>query len=235
MLNAAYHFPALPSSHAQVPLSEKVLLSLSSALSSLDDTHLHPSELEILNRRKQPQAKREYLSSRYCIKTLAQHFFPQYAHLPLKRWHSAFNEQEKALQLFVDGQLLDINLVISHSHGHIAVAMTQGRQSLLGLDIEMRDAKRRFAKLAAHFYPEVEARDIGNNVDTFFRVWTLKEAYAKAAKQSISTLLSQPILPLLECCPAQVYCQQWRQFDLSLITAKAEVELIRLAPATADE
>ncbi|WP_158684703.1 4'-phosphopantetheinyl transferase family protein [Pseudoalteromonas sp. T1lg48] len=183
----------------------------------------------------QPQAKREYLSSRHCIKTLAKQLFPQYAHIPLTRWQSVFDEQEKALQLYIDGQLLDVNVVISHSHGHIAVAMTQGQQSLLGLDIEKRDANRRFAKLAAHFYPEVEARDIGNDVDTFFRVWTLKEAYAKAAKQSISTLLSQPILPLLERFPAQVYCQPWRQFDLSLITAKAEVELIDLVLTTAGE
>ncbi|WP_105264874.1 4'-phosphopantetheinyl transferase family protein [Pseudoalteromonas sp. T1lg76] len=234
MFNAAYRFPALPKATPSVPISEKVLLSLSAAI-ELDEAHLHPGELEVLNRRKQPQAKREYLSSRYFIKTLAQRLFPQYAQAPLTSWQSVFNEQERALQLFIDGQLLDINVVISHSHGHIAVAITQGQQSLLGVDIEKRDANRRFEKLAAHFYPEVEARDIGNNVDTFFRVWTLKEAYAKAAKQSISTLLSQPILPLLERCPAQVYCQQWRQFDLSLITAKTEVEVIRLAPAAAGE
>ncbi|WP_105199851.1 4'-phosphopantetheinyl transferase family protein [Pseudoalteromonas sp. T1lg10] len=234
MFNAAYRFPALPKTTPSVPISEKVLLSLSAAI-ELDEAHLHPGELEVLNRRKQPQAKREYLSSRYFIKTLAQRLFPQYAQAPLASWQSVFNEQERALQLFIDGQLLDINVVISHSHGHIAVAITQGQQSLLGVDIEKRDASRRFEKLAAHFYPEVEARDIGNNVDTFFRVWTLKEAYAKAAKQSISTLLSQPILPLLERCPAQVYCQQWRQFDLSLITAKTEVEVIRLAPAAAGE
>ena len=151
------------------------------------------------------------------------------------QFETRFNEQSKRLEVFANNELLDVNVVISHSHQHVGVALSLGSRTVLGLDIEKIDEKRPFQKLAAHFYPKQEACAIGDNVDTFFRVWTLKEAFAKAAKQSISTLLSHPILPLLENIQAQVLCEQWQQFDVSLITATEQVQFIDLAPTIAGE
>ena len=50
----------------------------------------------------------------------------------------------------------------------------------------------------------------------FYRIWTLKEALAKAVKQPIARLLSQHIAPML--APYTVISGQYLDFDLSLIT-----------------
>ncbi|MFY8275089.1 4'-phosphopantetheinyl transferase family protein [Pseudoalteromonas sp. SSDWG2] len=210
------------------------LVTLCSA-HTLAHTHLHHSERVILARRKQPKAKAEYLTSRWCIKQLIKQAHPELIDIPMARFNTVFNEVSKSLDVYVDEQLLDVNVVISHSHGHVAVALVMGKNTLLGLDIEKIDAKRPFMKLAAHYYPDDEVHVIGDNVENFFRVWTLKEAYAKAAKQNISTLLSQAILPLIAQLDGHIYTTQWQAFDVSLITAVQDVAIIDLAPAVAGE
>ncbi len=237
MLHPDYQFQALPIAQAHQACANNVSTTLLTLIQAkgMQSSHLHENELAVLARRKQPKAQQEYLVSRWCIKELVKILKPEYASLPHNQLETRFNEQVKQLQVYANNDLLDINVVISHSHQHVGVAATLNAQTVLGLDIEKIDEKRPFQKLAAHFYPKQEATEIGDNVDIFFRVWTLKEAYAKAAKQSISTLLSQPILPLLENIHAQVLCEQWQQFDVSLITATERVQFIDLAPTTVGE
>lgn len=237
MLNPAYRFSPLPTDTEQhAKHGDVVLLYCAKAHGELDDAHLHRTEQAVLAKRKKTQAQQEYRATRWAIKQLARQLYPQYRDYPLAAWCSEFDVEQAQLILSIDGHPLDARVVISHAHGHIAVAMTRGT-ALLGVDIEKIDNARAFEKLAAHYYPAAETRDIGRDVETFFRVWTLKEAYAKATKQPIATLLGQPILELIGALDGQVYCQELfaGHFDISLITDPQRPVLTVNLPAAVDE
>ncbi|HBW98060.1 MULTISPECIES: 4'-phosphopantetheinyl transferase family protein [unclassified Pseudoalteromonas] len=155
--------------------------------------YLSPFELSVINRRKRMQAKQEYLASRILLKQLAKHIQPQYAHIPLNKMSTHFNEECSKLQLHINHTV--INTCISHSHGLVGVALNVTKAEF-GFDIEKINLKRPFEKLAKHFYHKAEIAlitaplAIKEQAHRFFRIWTLKEALAKATSRPIAQLLS---------------------------------------------
>jgi 4'-phosphopantetheinyl transferase len=139
------------------------------------------------------QAKQEYLASRILLKQLAKHTQPQYAHIPLNKMSTHFNEECSKLQLHINHTV--INTCISHSHGLVGVALNVTKAEF-GFDIEKINLKRPFEKLAKHFYHKAEIAlitaplAIKEQAHRFFRIWTLKEALAKATSRPIAQLLS---------------------------------------------
>ncbi len=77
----------------------------------------------------------------------------------------------------------DIFISLSHSKGTVAVAVGE---KPLGIDIELiRPVSGKLKKRVCKEAPETD--------EEFFRVWTLKEAYLKAAGISFSKMLSLDI------------------------------------------
>ena len=177
---------------------------------------LSAHEISILERRKLESAKREYLASRYLIKQLAQQFFAYEA----AELTTFFDEHTARLVIKYQNNTLPLSLVISHSKGWVAVYLAHEPERM-GIDLEFMSQKRPFLKLAKHFYHQDEVREIeaANPMsDTFFRIWTLKEALAKAVAMPIAQLLSPNVYDGYAKHNLAAYSCQINGFDFSMAT-----------------
>lgn len=93
-------------------------------------------------------------------------------------------------------ELTGAELCCSIAHSERGVAVALGRGSALGVDLEWRRL-RRFQVLAAHYFHPREADELASlpdhqQAEAFYRLWTRKEAMAKAAGTGITlaTLVS---------------------------------------------
>lgn len=182
---------------ANLPMVNKGILLFDAAKLDVSQFNLpdslSPFELSVINRRKSPQAKQEYLATRILLKQLVKIAKPQYANTPLYNMSTQFDEVSAKLQLHVNGEI--INTCISHSHSFVGVALNLANTEF-GFDIEKISLKRPFEKLAKHFYHADEITLITKpsntqaQANTFFRIWTLKESLAKATSRPIAHLLS---------------------------------------------
>jgi len=182
---------------ANLPMGNKGILLFDAAKLDVSQFNLpdslSPFELSVINRRKSPQAKQEYLATRILLKQLVKIAKPQYANTPLYNMSTQFDEVSAKLQLHVNGEI--INTCISHSHSFVGVALNLANTEF-GFDIEKISLKRPFEKLAKHFYHADEITLITKpsntqaQANTFFRIWTLKESLAKATSRPIAHLLS---------------------------------------------
>lgn len=182
---------------AKLPLANHSILLFNAKTLELSDFNLPDClssfELSVINRRKSPQAKQEYLASRLLLKHLIKITQPQYVLVALNKMSTEFDETSSKLKIHVGDDV--INTCISHSHGLVGVALNLDK-SEFGFDIEKVSLKRPFEKLAKHFYHNDEitlitkSTKIQTQADTFFRIWTLKESLAKATSRPIAKLLS---------------------------------------------
>lgn len=67
---------------------------------------------------------------------------------------------------------------ISHSGSVVTAAAT--RQGRLGIDVELHRSGRRFGEIAEYAFGPEEAGEAATSEQDFYRIWTLREAMAKA-------------------------------------------------------
>lgn len=98
----------------------------------------------------------------------------------------------------VDGRAVDVGFNVSHSgrHGLIALAPS-GR---VGVDVEECVPRRDFDRLSEAVFGPRERADLaavagGERIRLFFRLWTLKEAVAKALGTGLSFDVSRFEIP----------------------------------------
>lgn len=91
---------------------------------------------------------------------------------------------EKYMKPFIEcGGKLKYN--ISHSGGYILLAFTYGSE--VGVDIEKKDDSFDVMSLINVLHPVERTAVLENgNVDTFYTIWTAKEAYVKAIGKGFS-------------------------------------------------
>jgi 4'-phosphopantetheinyl transferase len=78
---------------------------------------------------------------------------------------------------------------LSHSHGRIAVAVAWSVQ--IGIDVE-RHRPRDFVALADQAFGPVEQREVAaEGLGAFYRIWTLREAMAKATGDGLTLVLNR--------------------------------------------
>ena len=172
---------------------------------------LFDNELSIFEGRKKLLAKKEYVTSRFLIKSIiSQHFNIAYHTLTL-----CFNSTLKKLQAKVNNKLLPINISLAHSKGMVFFVIDEESVSL-GIDIEYQDSSRDINTLSKNFFHPSECIVIANDEqEKFYQLWTLKESLAKATKQSIFELLAQNTMQILKDFNYQV--AQHDGFQLALI------------------
>jgi 4'-phosphopantetheinyl transferase len=185
-------------------------------------------ELSVINRRKSPTAKQEYLASRLLLKMLVKTALPEFAHVALNTITTNFNHTTAKLELHINDCV--INTCISHSHGFVGVALNS-KNNTFGFDLEKISLTRPFEKLAKHFYHSDEVTLITlqpntqSQANTFFRIWTLKESIAKATSRPIAKLLSPNVFTELAVANlasnSQVVSTQTEAFDLTLVHKKS--------------
>jgi 4'-phosphopantetheinyl transferase len=88
----------------------------------------------------------------------------------------------------VDGQS-GPSVSLSHTPGLIAVAVASG--GLIGIDVE-RHCRRDFVALADHGFGPSEQQEVAvGGLDAFYRIWTLREATAKATGEGLALVLNR--------------------------------------------
>lgn len=181
---------------------------------SLAPKYLHSKELLVFERRKKLLAKKEYLASRFIIKTL------------IANWHDCsfemlnvcFNTVKNRLEVFKDKELLPYRVSLSHSKGQVFVAVTQENNEL-GVDIESIDIKRQIRKLTESFFHSKEQALVElNGAEEFYKLWTLKEAVAKMRGQAVMTILGEDITAL----SSEIFAMSatYHDFSIALVSSK---------------
>jgi len=98
-----------------------------------------------------------------------------------------------------------IRFNLSHSKDHALIAFTVGRE--VGVDIEHERKGIECLELAKRFfsgseYEELRNMDAVERVSAFYRCWTRKEAYIKAAGKGLSMPLDSFSVPVKRSCRA---------------------------------
>ncbi|MAD02698.1 MAG: hypothetical protein CMK65_03605 [Pseudoalteromonas sp.] len=181
-------------------------------------------ELCVLEKRKVPAAKQEYLATRLTLKYLYKHAYP-HDDLALNEISSQFDDKDSKLKLHTPVRE-SVWACLSHSNGLIGAALNPAQQ-LLGFDIEQSNKPRPFIKLAKHFYHQDEV-DLISSFDApdeqaqcFFRIWTLKEALAKASAQPIAKLLAPNVFEEIRKHNFCASSNCIEGFDISVVAQKS--------------
>lgn len=137
-----------------------------------------------------------------------------------------------------------IEFNISHSDQCILIAISMKNQ--LGVDIEKINTEINYESLSKRFFSERENEYFRNiepdkQLDTFYAIWTRKEAFIKATGQGIaygldkfSVATDRILRSKVEFESKEKNCKEWFCFDLmkvehyktALCTDNVEIELI---------
>jgi 4'-phosphopantetheinyl transferase len=137
---------------------------------------LSPGELKRAEEMASPQRRRSFLARRQMARqVLAEATGTAPAELVLERRCERCGELHPASPLGGAGE--PVWWSASRSEGLAAIAIAHRR---VGLDLERRDARPRWERIARRFFSAAEHRAIGGSPERFLELWTLKEAYLKA-------------------------------------------------------
>lgn len=95
-----------------------------------------------------------------------------------------------------------VNFNVAHSRDLAIYVISD--EFAVGIDLEYVDHRRQVINIAKRYFSNAEQKLIMESGDryaqqkTFFKAWTLKEAYAKATGQGIANILNLDIVPLLD-------------------------------------
>ena len=181
-------------------------------LATLARDYLHPLEQAVFARRKHTQAQQEFIASRCLLKA----YVSKHAHYLYRELAVLFDDQSSCLQVIHAGQLLPMSCCISHSHGQVLLAISMSPLAQLGVDLEHCSTRRSLSKLANRYYHEQELQACAQRPErSLYRIWTLKEALAKAIKQPLAALLRENVFS--HCARFNVVSTDYTDFDISVI------------------
>jgi len=205
-------------------------------ISSLAERYLHPLERAVFGKRKQQQAQQEYLASRTMIKTYAS----QCLGYNFAELYVLFDDQDNCLNIYHNGSVIPLRCCISHSHGQVLIVLIPQKSAQpiqLGVDLEWISTKRSLEKVAKHYYHPKELQACMTQTEivsegtakalhpqTLYRIWTLKEALAKAIKQPIAKLIRDNVFSHSEQLNVRsgsyksANAEYGEEFDLSIIS-----------------
>jgi 4'-phosphopantetheinyl transferase len=152
-------------------------------LASVDDVDLaaapdvfSPQERARADRMLSPGRRRRFLARRWMARTLlARELGKDPGGLVLERSCERCGELHPVSPLVAGSRRVWWSA--SSSAGRAAVAISGWR---VGLDLENRDERPRWERIARRFYSEDEQSAVAGSPTRFLEYWTLKEAYLKA-------------------------------------------------------
>jgi phosphopantetheinyl transferase len=117
----------------------------------------------------------------------------RYADVPPTDWRFATNDYGKPSIESIDPQVRALSFSLSHTRGFVACAITANAP--LGVDVERIDQSLRVQEIADRYFSEKEAAWLRQCSDglrniRFAELWTLKEAFLKAASVGLSESLA---------------------------------------------
>lgn len=126
-------------------------------------------------------------------RVLVRHMLSTYASAPPGGWRFQRSSSGKPA-LVPSLELPDLRFNLSHTRGLVAAVVAVGRE--VGIDAELADERVDYVGIArAYFSPSevqmIESRSGAGQLETFFALWTIKEAYLKAQGEGLLGSLSQ--------------------------------------------
>ncbi len=180
-------------------------------LSALAYQLLGDHEQVLFQQRKSLMAQKEYLTSRFLIKTLIS----KRLRLPYQEIQLSFNSRSQKLEAIYHHQPLAVNISLAHSKGMVFFAICDAR-TFIGVDIEYQNLNRSILPLAEAFFHPEEFKTLSKSSHLkFYQLWTLKESLAKAKGVSVLELLGQDTLQLLKTF--QYTFSEYDNFQLAAI------------------
>ncbi|MGC3833177.1 4'-phosphopantetheinyl transferase family protein [Moritella viscosa] len=199
----------------------------SKQITSFAEHYLHPREYEVFTKRKQQQAQKEYLATRIIIKTYAS----QCLGYDFTELYVLFDTEKNDLKIYHNEDIIPLKCCISHSHGQVLIALAPTTlQIKLGVDLEWISTKRSLERIANHY---CTAQSLILKAQSFYRIWTLKEALAKAIKQPIAALLRDNVFNHCEQLHVRSGC--YEEFDLSIISDLVFTDNIKILTGVFDQ
>lgn len=184
------------------------------AITFLSAELLHESEKEIVERRRKTIAKKEYLASRFLIKT----FIAQHLDIPYPLLQLCFDEKSAKLKAIYKGKSLALSISLAHSKGIIFFAITHSKTSI-GVDIEYQNPHRDSQALIKAYFHHDEVKILPNiSKKLFYQFWTLKESLAKINATSVLAVLKQNTEQQL--APYNYITGHYKHFTFAVIQSK---------------
>jgi 4'-phosphopantetheinyl transferase len=172
--------------HTRIDVLCCALTDIDSALLGDYENLLDVGEVQRLQNFRSSSSRKEFLAGRALIRTaLAER-------LNCDPRASAFAKNDDGKpSLASPSSAWHFNL--THSHDWIALALCEG--SAVGIDIESYRRRNDLAAIARRFFSEDENKqlaqcDASEWLDSFFAIWTLKEAHAKALGCGLAKILA---------------------------------------------
>lgn len=144
-------------------------------------------ELERYKRLQLPDRKLWFLAGKVFVRQVLSHYLEREP----GQWQ--FTENQYGKPAVVPGQLkTPLSFNLSHSGRRFLLAVSG--QALTGADIEFSARQRRVAKLAHRYFSKAEANWLlalpeARQQESFYCLWTLKEAYIKARGMGLALAL----------------------------------------------
>lgn len=134
-------------------------------------------------RHKLRQRQRQRLAARALVRSLLARHFDH----PADSWNLTYGINGKPVATPADHSW-HIGISISHSQNLVACAITD--LGSIGIDVEYREPRRMFADIAASAFGDGECRAVATGgANTFYKIWTLREALAKASGLGFTQLV----------------------------------------------
>ncbi len=194
-----------------------------SRIALLIEELLHRDEKIVIAKRKKITAKKEYIASRFLIKS----FISQYLNIPYKDLQLSFDQKSVQLNAMYHNSTVAVNISLAHSKGFIFFAITRANTDI-GIDIEFQNQHRDTqALIKAYFHPDELSTLLEGSKEQFYQYWALKEALAKITKKTILEVLKQKTTQQLSRFHHISF--QYQQFALAIVqTARIKPQPINL-------
>lgn len=213
-------------------------------LLNLDELNQHDfqqcltkDESDRANKLKVVEKRKQFIVSRGILRKLLSNF------LDINEIVISYGPHKKP---YIEHQFNNNSVIfnISHSANYVLIAITLNNE--MGIDIEKINPDIDFKSLSKRFFSTKEKNelidcDFSKQLETFYRVWTRKEAFIKATGKGISfgldnfsVALEKSIKSKVELAADIKKSKQWFCYDLmevdnyalSLASDKNDLELI---------
>lgn len=175
------------------------------------------AELHTINGFKALKKQIEWISGRYLIKQMMQHFFLKT--VPLD--HITLSYLDEGAPFVTNAP--DIPVSLSHSNDYTAVACCENTHRTIGIDIEKITKKPDIYFLKTAF-TQNEILNLKDDAARIFKHWTIKEAYLKYIKKGFNEslhkveVINNEILHNQKKIDVDVYSAFIDEYVLSLIS-----------------
>lgn len=170
-------------------INTKKLVFCTKTQKELAQTYLSKFELERFKRYKSFKNQSQFLLSRAVIKKL-------YHNLPVSMNEITLNfETEHSCLILPQHDEKSLYVSLSHSQSELAFIVSD-KTTKVGIDIEWTQKKRDIKTIANEYFSNSESEKM--TTQKFYRLWTLKEALAKATGRDLAGLLRKNVDGLLK-------------------------------------